>query len=166
MKKRLFLDMDGTLAEWKTVPLDELYQEGYFYNLKGQANLIRAVKAVSRNCREWLELYILSCYLPKSAFALEEKADWCRKKLPEIPMSNYIFVPFGKRKESYVPGIVRKDDILLDDYTPNLLSWQGTGIKCLNGINHSRKTWKGRYIDISWSPEKIADKITEACGTV
>jgi len=163
MKKRLFLDLDGTLAEWKSVSVDELYQEGYFYNLKGQANLIQAVKAVSKNCREWLELYILSCYLPKSVFALEEKAKWCRKMLPEIPLTNYIFVPFGKHKESYVPGVVRIDDVLLDDYTLNLLSWQGKGIKCLNGVNHSRKTWKGRCIDISWTSEKIADRLTKAC---
>ena len=164
MKKRLFIDLDGTLAVYKkTATEDELYREGYFYNLPAQQNLIEAVKSLIRECSEWLEIYILGCFLPESAYALEEKANWCQEKLPEIPMSNYIFVPCGKCKEAYVPGTVRKDDVLLDDYTANLLAWSGKGVKCLNGINHTRKTWKGKKIDIHWTADVIAGKLKEAC---
>ena len=34
MNRRIFIDMDGTLARWKEVSkTDELYEQGYYYNL-------------------------------------------------------------------------------------------------------------------------------------
>jgi len=33
MRPRLFVDMDGTLAVWNNVYLEQLYEPGYFRNL-------------------------------------------------------------------------------------------------------------------------------------
>ena len=41
---------------------------------------------------------------------------------------------------------LNSNDYLIDDYTKNLIDWKqsgGTGIKFLNGINHTNKTWQG-----------------------
>jgi len=43
--KRLFVDMDGTLAVFTPVnQLETLYQEGYFANLKPIDNVVGAIK--------------------------------------------------------------------------------------------------------------------------
>ena len=44
---------------------------------------------------------------------------------------------------------IDEDDILLDDYSKNLIEWVeagGTAIKVRNNINCSGKTWKGDTI--------------------
>jgi len=162
---RLFIDMDGTLVPWRKEATEkELYSEGYFYNLPSQGNVVQALQRLLRVHSSRFEAFILSCYLPDSAYALSEKRRWCLEHIPEIPDCNYLFVPCGMKKEAFVPGRIQKDDVLLDDYTRNLLEWSGQGVKCLNGINHTRKTWKGPLIDIHWGPRKIANRLAVTCG--
>ena len=44
---RLFVDMDGTLAEFKQVDaLESLYEEGYFRSLKPQENVVEAIRSL------------------------------------------------------------------------------------------------------------------------
>ncbi|MFQ9404087.1 MAG: hypothetical protein ACLR1Z_09985, partial [Eubacterium sp.] len=44
-KQRLFVDMDGTLAEFKPVDtLETLYEKDYFLNLKPNENVLGAIK--------------------------------------------------------------------------------------------------------------------------
>lgn len=59
-KPKIFVDMDGTLAEWKTIEVptqiptdeiqkfiyDKLYQPDYFYTLKPHSNLIAAIQRI------------------------------------------------------------------------------------------------------------------------
>ena len=43
--RRIFVDMDGTLAEWKNVESENvLYEKGYYENLKPNENLLNAIK--------------------------------------------------------------------------------------------------------------------------
>ena len=162
---RLFIDMDGTLVTWqKAATEEELYSEGYFYNLPSQENVLQALQQLLKVYSPCLDVFILSCYLPDSAYALSEKRRWCLEHIPEIPERNHLFVPFVMKKEDFVPGKVHTDDVLLDDYTRNLLEWTGRGVKCLNGINHTRRTWKGPLIDIHWEPWKIANMLAMTCG--
>ena len=53
---------------------------------------------------------------------------------------------YGDQKSKYIPNNINSNDYLIDDYTKNLIDWKqsgGTGIKFLNGINHTNKTWQG-----------------------
>ena len=34
MKRRYFIEMDGTIAKWEYVPFERLFEQGYFKNLK------------------------------------------------------------------------------------------------------------------------------------
>ncbi len=62
-KQRLFVDMDGTLAQFKTLDtLEPLFEKGYFENLAPQQNVIDAVKEIIQNHKD-IEVYILSAYL-------------------------------------------------------------------------------------------------------
>lgn len=160
-KQRLFVDMDGTLAEFKTVDtLETLYEKDYFINLKPNENVLGAIKQLI--AENDFDVYILSAYLTDSRYALEEKNAWLDKYLPELPQEKRLFVPCGTDKSVAVPGLIRPDDYLLDDYTKNLSEWEppARGIKLINGINHTNGTWQGDKIQFTHSPEEISSMIS------
>ena len=148
MSRRIFVDMDGTLAEWKNVSkIDELYEEGYYYNLEPNKKLIENLKKMIQKGEE---IYILSSFLNDSKYALVEKNRWLDSHFPELKNENRIFVKYGDDKSRYIKDGISDTDYLLDDYTKNLLEWKasgGVGIKYLNGINHTKGTWQGLMLD-------------------
>ncbi|MDQ0361576.1 5' nucleotidase, NT5C type [Breznakia pachnodae] len=145
--RRVFVDMDGTLAEWNNVEvLEQLYEKDYFGSLKPYTNVVDAIKELNKN--ENIEFFILSKYLPDSKYSLIEKNEWLDKYLPEIEEDKRIFVKDGELKSVIMNERLglRDSDILIDDYNQNLYEWQsagGTAIKIKNGINHNRGTWEG-----------------------
>jgi len=160
-KQRLFVDMDGTLAEFKNVDtLETLYEKGYFENLKPINNVLSAVKEIIEKHPE-MDVYILSAYLSDSNYALDEKQNWLDKYLPEIDDKHRLFMPCGKDKKQYIPNGIRSNDFLLDDYTNNLTLWQppAKGIKLLNGINHSHGTWQDDRISYKKTSNNITNDI-------
>lgn len=144
MNRRIFVDMDGTLAEWRNIEDTEvLYEKGYYESLKPNAFLLKEIKNLIRKGED---VYILSSFLDDSKYALDEKKLWLKKYLPELPDEKKIFVKYGDNKTAYIPNKIDSFDILIDDYTKNLLEWReagGTGIKFLNGINHTKGVWDG-----------------------
>lgn len=161
-KQRLFVDMDGTLAEFKTVDtLETLYEKDYFLHLKPNENVLGAIKQLIAD--NDIDVYILSAYLTDSRYALEEKNAWLDKYLPELPQEKRLFVPCGTDKSVAVPGLIRPDDYLLDDYTKNLSEWEppARGIKLINGINHTNGTWQGDKIQFTHAPEELSSMISD-----
>lgn len=160
-EKRLFVDMDGTLAVFTPVDeLETLYEQGYFLNLQPHENVVAAIKEIITKHPE-IEVSILSAYLSDSKYALAEKNQWLDKYLPEIDSKHRVFVPCGTDKKEGIPNKIRKDDFLLDDYTKNLNDWQppARGIKLLNGINHTRGTWPHDRIRHDRGVEELAEGI-------
>lgn len=161
MKKRLFVDMDGTLAEFKNVDtLETLYEQGYFKNLKPQINVVEAIKEIIK--KNEVEVFILSAVLSDSKYALDEKNEWLNNFLPEIDMDHRIFPPCGEDKKNYIPEGIRANDFLLDDYTHNLMLWSppAEGIKLLNGINHTNGTWQGSMLSFNKNFKELAKEIS------
>ncbi|MFR7531227.1 MAG: 5' nucleotidase, NT5C type [Lachnospira eligens] len=161
-RQRLFVDMDGTLAEFKTVDtLETLYEKDYFINLNPNENVLGAIKQLIAD--NDFDVYILSAYLTDSRYALEEKNAWLDKYLPELPQEKRLFVPCGTDKSVAVPGLIRPDDYLLDDYTKNLSEWEppAKGIKLINGINHTNGTWQGDKIQFTHAPEELSSMISD-----
>lgn len=162
--KRLFVDMDGTLAEFKQVDtLEKLYEEGYFFHLKPQMNVVLAIKEMIKNPE--IEVFIMSSVLSDSKYALDEKNRWLDFYLPEIDEEHRIFPACGEDKKDYIPNqSFGGNDFLLDDYTHNLTLWEppGVGIKLLNDINNTHGTWKGKRVEYSLNPDKLYKKILEA----
>ena len=147
-KKKLFVDMDGTIAEWRTEAVFEsLFEEGYFFKLSPYWEVLMAIKALKA---EGFDVYILSAYLCESKFALAEKNAWLDRYLPEIPCECRIFCTTNESKAAVVKRVMQegidKSYYLLDDYSKNLCEWShagGTPIKLYNGINGTRGTdWK------------------------
>lgn len=159
--KRLFVDMDGTLAEFRQVDtLEQIYEKGYFLNLKPQQEVVEAVKLIMQECPD-IEVNILSSVLSDSRYALQEKNEWLDRYLPEVDASHRFFPVCGTDKKEVLKGGITADDYLLDDYTLNLNAWEppGGGIKLLNGINHTRGTWQKSMVACMQTPETLAADI-------
>lgn len=172
MKKvGLFVDMDGTMAVWQTIPhMETLYEEGYFRNLPMIENICKAVNilATSPKYMDKIEVFVLSAYLSDSKYAFNEKHEWLDEHMPNIKEIRRFLLPFGTNKAEYLKDTLMRDNInnfiLLDDYSVNLFDWKamgGTGIKVLNGINNTHGSWKGDSISHMDEPSKIADAIAK-----
>lgn len=161
IKKRLFVDMDGTLAEFKQIDtLEQLYEKGYFENLQPQMEVVTAVKKIIKENPD-IEVHILSAVLSDSPYALQEKNDWLDRYLPEIDAVHRLFPPCGSDKKEIIQGGITLNDFLLDDYTVNLNAWEppARGIKLLNGINHTRGTWQRAMVEGRQTPVEMAQEI-------
>lgn len=153
-EKRLFVDMDGTIAVFdKGAPLERIQKEGYFKNRPLMNNVIEAIKLIVN--KGTVEVFILSSVFEDN-HSVADKNYWLNNNLPEIDEEHRIFNPISKNKTESIKGKITSEDYLLDDFSFNLHRWTGTGIKVLNGINGSHKTWKGLCIDASWDKEDIA----------
>ena len=100
MESRIFIDMDGTLAEWKDIAsIKELYKKGYYESLKPNNYILDETRSL---IKEGKDIFILSSFLSDSDFALHEKNNWLDKYLPELPKEKRIFVPYGDSKYKYI----------------------------------------------------------------
>lgn len=175
MKKRLFLDMDGTLARFHDVDktyIEAMWQQGFYVDLKPFENMVAAVKVFIREHPE-VDVYILSAVLDTDPpFVVDEKNAWIDKYLPEVPAERRIFTRAGHNKADYIGGICT-GDYLLDDYNKNLHEFKAAGanaIKFRNDINHQGKgayggekgaLWSGAMVSYDAAPEEIAKQLAE-----
>ena len=153
----MYVDMDGTLAEFKKVDtLEKLYEKGYFLNLEPYMNVVDAIRSIVTDHSE-IEVYILSAVLSDSPYAVTEKNAWLDQYLPEIDISHRLYPHCGTDKKEFLErefGSIGNKDFLLDDYSANLHSWEppAKGIKLMNGINGNH----GTFLEIT------ADKLSGA----
>ena len=162
-KTRVFTDIDGTLNVWESVPnVQRLYEEGYFLNRPANPAVVEAIRILC-NSDEY-EVFSLSAYFPDSEYAIPDKDRWLDAHLSELDSEHRIYVPYGTPKYSVLPGGIRPTDILLDDYTINLIDWEqhAPAVKLLNGLNHTRKTWRGPKVSSDATPEMIVEAIYQA----
>ena len=155
MKKvNLFIDMDGVLAVYHHDILTVMHNEGFFYNRPPIMHMLEVVKGLIRE--NDYNVYILSSVID-SPYCVPEKKAWLDKYLPEIAIENRVFVPYGTVKAEFVKDKVlleNKVNVLIDDYTENLIHWalpNPIPIKTLNGMNSTNGTGVsqgGNFIDI------------------
>jgi 5'(3')-deoxyribonucleotidase len=162
-RQRIFVDMDGTLAVFQPVDTFEtLLERGYFLRLPPIENVVGAVKNIMERHPE-IEVFVLTSVLTDSKYALSEKQLWLDRYLPEIDRAHRFFAPAGTKKIETLDaaGGLKPGDFLLDDYTVNLNDWQppARGLKILNGLNHTRGTWKHDRIDAARPPGDLAERI-------
>lgn len=112
-QRRLFVDMDGTLAVFKPVDeMETLYEKGYFLNLEPHENVVAAIKEIVTKNPD-IEVNILSAYLTDSKYALQEKNAWLDRYLPEIDREHRVFVPCGTDKKEGIRDIRESCNVCL-----------------------------------------------------
>lgn len=170
-KKRLFIDADGTLFPFQKIEIvdmeglltvkDYLNRKGYFQSLPVYQNVCEAIKILANEHKDEIELFILTAVYEDAVYAKEDKNASFDMYFPEIDSAHRIFTICGQNKCDFVEGGVSKEDYLLDDFTANLIDWekQGTGIKMLNGINHTHETWQGNRVCYQSNPKAMADNL-------
>ena len=173
MKKRLFLDMDGTLAQFHDVDktfIEAMWQEGFYVGLKPFQNMIEGVREFIKEHPE-VDVYVLSAVLDTDPpFVVDEKNAWLDRYLPEISAERRIFTRAGHNKADYI-GEVSARDYLVDDYNKNLREFEAAGahsIKFRNDINHQGKgayggekgsLWNGPMVSFDSSSKDIAKQL-------
>lgn len=147
MEKKIFLDLDGTLAKFNVPNALTRFktEKGFFANLKAYKG-IEKINEMAKNYTNYM--YIISASPNKQAD--NDKMLWISKYLPNIKKNHIILCRCGENKASILAkkGLeINKNCFLLDDYTKNLIDWElfgGTGIKRITYCaDNSTKKWKG-----------------------
>lgn len=163
--KRLFLDMDGTLAAWQTATFEELNEPHFFAKRPTNGNVVAAMDMFHQMiAREDIEVYILSAVIPKESI-INDKNAWLDNFCPFIKKESRLFVPGEMSKAQYVQerlGTITEEDFLLDDYSKNIREWASDGgipIKLFNGINGRSGSFYGEYTCAWLHPKQIVADI-------
>ena len=147
--KKIFLDLDGTLAKFnvKNALARFAVEKGFFERLgayKGIETINEMAKAGN--------VYIISA--SPNVQADNDKMKWITKHLFNIPLENIVICRVGENKAEIIKSqlniTIDKTTVLLDDYTKNLVEWEsagGVGIKRLTSVaDNSTGKWKGLAI--------------------
>lgn len=178
MGKRLYLDMDGTLARFHDVDktfIEAMWQQGFYVGLQPFEHMVDAVRLFMEKHPD-VEVYVLSAVLDTDPpFVVDEKNAWLDQYLPEIPAERRIFTRAGHNKAEYI-GQIGPDDFLLDDYNKNLREFEASGgrsVKFRNDVNHQGKgayggekgpLWSGPMVSYDSSPADIANQLGNIMG--
>ena len=147
--KKIFLDLDGTLARFNVRNALKRFatEKDFFANLKAYKN-IEEVNEMAKTGN----VYIISA--SPNAQADIDKMKWIEKYLFNIPIANIIICRVGENKAEIIKSklniMIDETTVLLDDYTKNLTEWEsagGVGIKRLTKVaDNSTGKWKGLAI--------------------
>lgn len=144
--KKIFLDLDGTLAKFN-VPnaLERFDKEIGFFSKLGAYKGIEIVNELAKDNA----LFIISASPNEQAD--KDKMIWINKYLPNINVNNITICRIGENKAKIIQDkyniTINDNCYLLDDYTKNLNEWEsfgGKGIKRITSVaDNSTKKWKG-----------------------
>lgn len=143
--KKIFLDLDGTLAKFNVKNALQRFDKeiGFFAKL----GAYKGIEEINEMAKQG-NVYIISASPNEQAD--KDKMTWIEKYLNNIPKANRLICRVGENKAEYLKtkGIqIDKNCYLLDDYTKNLTEWEtvgGVGIKRITKVaDNSTKKWKG-----------------------
>ena len=144
--KKIFLDLDGTVAKFNVRNALERFDNeiGFFAKL----GAYKGIESVNELAKSGI-VYIISA--SPNTQADNDKMIWINKYLPNVPLENITMCRVGENKakiiESKYSMSISQECYLLDDYTKNLQEWVangGTGIKRLTSVaDNSTGKWQG-----------------------
>ncbi len=166
---KIILDWDGTMYEFiKDIGPDKWAAPGYPRTLNELSNVTNAVRMMAEKKSyngEPIELYLCTAVVSMD-FAVKDKKFVAKRDKLGIPEKNMVFVQYGESKVDALKAAgveIEPGDLFLDDYTANLLELDNipelTPVKLLNGINDTRKTWKGARVSAFSSPSEIVNTL-------
>ena len=93
---RVYFDMDGTIAKWCDVPVEESRKPGYYADLEPETELLDFMRAAMKRGEN---IYILSSYYTDTR-ALLEKKKWLDQYLPEIDSAHCLLFRTERIRQS------------------------------------------------------------------
>ena len=150
MKKMLFVDMDGCIADFDkgiNGDLNKMFEKGFFRTLepmeKGLNETFQEIKS------QGYQVKILSKACVKKSDErflgqMMDKVNWIKEYIPCINEMDIIIQATDESKGDIVQIYSEYDCILIDDYSKNLAEWAfagGRGIKKAKRIKNGRP-WK------------------------
>ncbi len=150
----IYFDMDGVLAEWRVVPVEETYRRGFFSEARVNWPLVSVIEALVAS---GYDVRILSAAYNHRV--RREKRRWLRRAgLGSLPVK---FVEYGSSKADAVPDAA----ILVDDFSQNLREWSSVyghyGVKYYNGVNGTRGS-RWAYSCSVWDTPQYVFQLLEA----
>lgn len=146
MNKKLFVDLDGTVAKFNVRNALKRFdkEKGFFKRLNAYVGIETLNELARSGC-----VYVISA--SPNAQTDSDKLEWLAKYLPNIPNENITLCRLGENKAQIIQNkysiVIDNNCLLLDDYTKNLTEWEsfgGKGIKRLTTVSdNSRGLWKG-----------------------
>jgi len=143
--KKIFLDLDGTLAKFNVKNALQRFEneKGFFANL----GAYKGIETINEMAKQG-NVYIISA--SPNIQADIDKMTWIKKYLFNVPQNHIVLCRCGECKALVLRQmglIIDKNCYLLDDYTKNLVEWEsvgGVGIKRITKCSdNSTKKWKG-----------------------
>lgn len=166
--KRLFIDMDGTLARFheQNNYLERMYENNFFVMLNAYENFLKAICSIHNYHDKDIEVHILSSVSDvEYERMVADKVLWLCGNGLKFDFDRLHFPLIGTSKTSHIKGAIKETDILIDDYNHNLSEWRmagGTSIKFVNDINDkgiNGPLWDGLRVRYDWSSERIEDEL-------
>lgn len=154
-----FFDQDGTLNQWRWIDISVVATPGYFRTVIPHENVICAAKMLN-------EYYPVGTYgaVWQDGHSQSDKDWWMDTHAAFISQNRRFYVPCGTEKASYFEKLIgrpiTKADILIDDNSQVLRSWEGhggTGIKVRTPQNGRHGTWRGASFSCDAPAETIAE---------
>lgn len=167
---RLFLDMDGVLAQYLTLEeigsIQRIYEPGYFKNLPVLTGMTQAVRMLRKEDPD-VEVHILSSVLPeeKNPSALSEKKLWLSRFFP-VEEERQHFVQYREGMSCKGEFAENKTDVLIDDDIVNLRAWEengGTGILMINEVR-LKGWWSGQKLYYTPDPHIMLERLKNELG--
>lgn len=91
--RRLFVDMDGTICEWKPAErFEDMYEPDRFSHMSPNIPFLNALKCLYKTGR--CEIYILFAVLSDSPYAQIKKDSWLDKHFPDIDAEKAIVIKY------------------------------------------------------------------------
>lgn len=157
----LYVDMDGTLVQYISDPVEDMKRDGFFRSLRPNENVVEGVR-LFMNEHPDVEVHVLTAVFDGGEKYMREKTEWINEFCPFLS-GKAIFIPVGSSKKSVTERGCTS--FLLDDFSRNLedfVSQKGNhGIKLLNGFNGKGAVWHGDRIRASLEPECFARALFE-----
>jgi len=163
-------DQDGTLNQWRWLPLDEVRKDGYFRTVLPHMEVIKSsqiLKAFGFTVKTYGAAWL------DDGHSRSDKDYWMDRFVSHIPVEDRCYVPCGTDKASFFKDFYGREidalDILIDDCSDVLRAWEhygGTGVKIRTPENGSKGSWNGYSFNCDDDAEAIALYLLSVCEKV